>query len=112
MGVPGDLEPTSRQGKRSFSEFGAAFVTDQPAALVEPAVLMRESAKHPGRVVEVGFLQNFEPQRFALRAEGFPVWLFALERTFCSEVVVLGFDSAASFRLYLEAHVSNPGLVN
>ena len=76
-----------------------------------PKVLTRASSVHPGRLVEVGFVPHYVPQRFALVAEGLPVWLFTLERSFCSELIVLGFDSAKSYRVHLEANVCNPGLV-
>jgi hypothetical protein len=62
-------------------------------------------------MVEVGFIPHYEPQRFAVLAEGLPMWLFALERSFCSEVVILGYDSARAYRSHLESVVSNPGLV-
>jgi hypothetical protein len=77
----------------------------------EGNILTRSSVVHPGRMVEIGFVPNYEPQRFALLAEGLPAWLFALERSFCSDLVILGFDSASSYRAHLESSLTNPGLV-
>ena len=110
--VPDDLEPKLLHRKISFVGPEVSSDSVRSAAPLEPAVVTQESDQHPGRVVEVGFIENYQPQRFALLSEGFPMWLLALERTFCSEVVVLGFGSAASFRVHLESHVSNPVSVN
>jgi hypothetical protein len=53
---------------------------------------------HPGRMVETGILPNYEPWDFALHFEGFPIWLLALEKSFCKRLVILGFASASTFR--------------
>ena len=68
-----------------------------------PSASTSVSARHPGRMVEVGFLPQYERQDFALLAEGFPVWLLSLERSFVRTVTILGFSSAASYRSHLEA---------
>jgi hypothetical protein len=58
---------------------------------------------HPGRVVEVGYLPNFTPRRFALYFETFPIWLLALEKSFCSSLIFLGVSSATDLKSKLEA---------
>lgn len=68
-----------------------------------PSASTSVSARHPGRMVEVGFLPQYERQDFALLAEGFPIWLLSLERSFVRTVTILGFSSAASYRSHLEA---------
>ena len=40
------------------------------------------------------------------------MWLFALERSFCSNVVVLGFATAGLYHAHLEATLKHSGLVN
>jgi len=62
----------------------------------------RQSNLHPGRLVEVGFIANFEPREFAIHFEDFPLWLLALERNFCTKLHVLGWESAGSLRRHLE----------
>jgi hypothetical protein len=62
----------------------------------------RESTLHPGRQVEVGFLPNYEPREFAIHFEGFPLWLLAMERTFCSTLHILGWPTAGALKAHLE----------
>jgi hypothetical protein len=70
------------------------------ADLVAPVI--ERSRVHPGRIVEVGLLQNYVAREFSMHSEGFPIWLLALERSFCSKLTVLGFDSAAAFALHFK----------
>jgi hypothetical protein len=49
-------------------------------------------------MVETGILPNYEPQDFAMHFKGFPIWLLAMEKSFCKQLVILGFASASVFR--------------
>jgi hypothetical protein len=61
-----------------------------------------ESMMYPGRLVEVGFIANFEPREFAIYFVSFPLWLLALERIFCSKLHILGWASAGDLRRQLK----------
>ena len=67
------------------------------------AVTTNWSLEHLGRVVEVGFLPNFRPRPFALHFERFPIWLLALEKSFCSRLIMLGVQSVHELKTRLEA---------
>ena len=110
-GVLSDLEPKILSRKRSSAALEASSVPDVPSGFPGSNIFARESSEHPGHMVEIGFVPHYKPKRVAVLAEGLPVWLFALERSFCSEVVILGFDSAGSYRQHLETTLSNSGLV-
>jgi hypothetical protein len=75
-------------------------------------VITKFSTDHPGRVVEVGYIPNFAPQKFALYFEGFPHWLLALERSFCAHLYILGWDSASDLKRHLESTGSSVALVH
>jgi hypothetical protein len=68
-----------------------------------PGAGFRESRAHPGRVLEVSLLANFVPMPFALDFEGFPLWLLALERSFCKKLTIMGWLSAGALKASLEA---------
>jgi hypothetical protein len=74
------------------------------ASNLEPGLRadFRQSRLHPGRLVEVGFIPNFEPREFAIHFEGFPLWLLSIERNFCTKLHVLGWASAGGLRRHLE----------
>jgi hypothetical protein len=54
-------------------------------------------------MVEAGFHPDYEPQEFAMLAEGFPILLISLERSFCSCLYILAFALTVAFGHYLEA---------
>jgi hypothetical protein len=65
-------------------------------------VTSQASMVHPGRLVEVGFLPTVQPRTFALLFKDFSSWLLSLERSFCSHLYILGWESAGALKLYLE----------
>jgi hypothetical protein len=71
-----------------------------------------ESTLHPGCQVKVGVLPNYAPWEFAIYFEGFPLWLLAMERTFCSSLHILGWPSASAYKTHLEAAGSQAGLAH
>jgi hypothetical protein len=78
--------------------FSDSTLIDEPVLRAD----FRQSDRHPGRLVEVGFIANFEPREFAIHFEDFPLWLLALERNFCTKLHVLGWESPGSLRRHLE----------
>jgi hypothetical protein len=67
---------------------------------------------NPGRIVETGFIPNFRPREFAVVFDSFPSWLLAMERSFCSHLHIMGWSSAASLKMHLEANCSAVALVH
>jgi hypothetical protein len=77
-----------------------------------PRVTTHSSVTNPGRVVETGFIPNFRPREFALVFDGFPSWLLAMERSFCSHLHFMGWSLAASLREHLETTGAAVALVH
>jgi hypothetical protein len=65
-------------------------------------VTTRVSVAHPGRVVELGFIPTFEPREFSMLFEDFPIWILALEKSFCSCLHILGWGSPLLLKGHLE----------
>jgi hypothetical protein len=61
-------------------------MTYVPLAIHTPMMQLTThvSVCHPGRMVKVGFIPNFQPCEFAIYIEGFPLWILSLEKSFCS----------------------------
>jgi hypothetical protein len=64
---------------------------------------VHHSISHPARVVEVGFVPAFKPRKFTLLFELFPISLLATERFFCSQLVIMGWNSASALKDHLMA---------
>jgi hypothetical protein len=97
------LEPIKSAQTLEFSPPVDAICDDVPlGATVAPRTNFQASDAHPGRVMELGFIPNFEPRDFAIAFEGFPLWLLSLERTFCWRLHILGWPSAGDVWRYLE----------
>jgi hypothetical protein len=82
-----------------------------PAPLANHAPTTAVTA-HPGRVVEVGYLPNFTPREFAIYFKTFPIWLLALEKSFCSSLLFLGLPSAITLKTKLEHSGPSVALVH
>jgi hypothetical protein len=71
-----------------------------------------ESIEHPGRLAEVGFIPTFKPHEFAIYFEDFPIWVLALEKSFCKRLHVLGWELASQLHFHLKQFGSWMNLAN
>jgi hypothetical protein len=101
LAAPSDSELPQDHGKSWLSDIPGDDVPESTASLALRADFC-ESTAHPGQVVEVGFIPNFVPIEFALEFEGFPLWLLALERSFCKRLHIMGWESAGALKAGLE----------
>jgi hypothetical protein len=89
-GIPKSVVPVVLESQLLLRKRLLADLVDPPldargADGLPLAPLTRTLLSHPGRLVEVGFIPHYEPQKFALLAEGLSIWLFALDHSFCSK---------------------------
>jgi hypothetical protein len=64
------------------------------------------------RVIESGILQYPSTSTFWVRAEGFPIWLLSLDRSFVKCVYLLGETDAGSYSTLMRERGCDLSLIN
>ena len=103
-----DESPESRDFK---SLLASSAVAPPPPPSPADSVYQVPQVRQDGpRMCENSMLAQFSKTRFAIRAEGFPVWALCLERAFCSDLYVVDFESSTSMLESFRLRNLNPTL--